>query len=191
MTWHIITPEYPPGCGGVGDYAALIADGLSRHGDRVRVWHPRELPDRFGERSRKKLASAIAAEPGIVFVQYVPAAFGLHGLNVPFCRWLAQLAGHGTDVRVMFHEPFFYYGVRRPWRNILALVQRVMAVILLLAAARVYYSSEAWTPLLGRYTSRRDAEVLPLARLVSPRGLRRGPQDMQEHRGQRRRPVRR
>ena len=26
-TWHLVAPEYPPGCGGVGDYTALLAAG--------------------------------------------------------------------------------------------------------------------------------------------------------------------
>jgi len=123
-TWHILAPEYPPQCGGVGDYTALLADGLLAAGDRVKVWHPGVLPDRFGARSRDAIASALTHDPGILLVQYVPSAFGLRGLNVPFCRWLACLAQTGADVRVMFHEPFFYYGLRRPWRNLFAIVQR-------------------------------------------------------------------
>lgn len=161
-TWHLLAPEYPPGCGGVGDYTALLADGLARAGDRVHVWHSGTLPDRFGDKSRRRIDAALAADPGIVLVQYVPAAFGLRGLNLPFCQWVSRLARGGVDVRVMFHEPFFYFGLDRPWRNALALVQRVMASILLRAATRVYYSSEAWTRLLARYGPPADAEVLPI-----------------------------
>jgi glycosyltransferase involved in cell wall biosynthesis len=161
-TWHIVAPEYPPRCGGVGDYTALLAGGLSAAGDRVTVWHPGVLPDRFGSHSREVMRSALARQPGILLVQYVPSAVGLRGLNVPFCRWLARLAHGGVDVRVMFHEPFFYYGWQRPWRNVLALVQRRMAAMLLRSATRVYYSTESWQRLLEPYGAPLSAEVLPI-----------------------------
>jgi glycosyltransferase involved in cell wall biosynthesis len=83
-------------------------------------------------------------------------------MNVPFCRWLARLAQNGADMRVMFHEPFFYFGVERPWRNVLALVQRRMAAILLRSATRVYYSTESWKPLLEPHGSPSSVEVLPI-----------------------------
>jgi glycosyltransferase involved in cell wall biosynthesis len=178
-TWHILAPEYPPECGGVGDYTALVAAGLADAGDRVHVWHPapasgsierpigtrltvHPLPDRFGGQSRRTLAAALSATPGVLLVQYVPGAFGAHGLNVPFCRWLARLRRDGRDVRVMFHEPFFYFGIARPWRNVFALVQRAMAAILLRASTRVYYSTETWTRLLAPYGPQAGVDVLPI-----------------------------
>ena len=179
ITWHVLTPEFPPACGGVGDYTALVAAGLADAGDRVHVWHPavtdapvdngagarvivHGLPDRFGPRSRGVLEAAFSAEPGIVLAQYVPGAFGARGLNVPFCRWLARLRRADIDVRVMFHEPFFYFGITRPWRNVFAIVQRAMAAILLRAATRVYYSTETWTRLLGPYGPQTAVDVLPI-----------------------------
>ena len=65
-------------------------------------------------------------------------------------------------MRVMFHEPFFYFGLARPWRNILAIVQRIMAAILLRAATRVYYSTETWTRLLRPYGPQDRVEILPI-----------------------------
>jgi glycosyltransferase involved in cell wall biosynthesis len=160
--WHVLAPEYPPGCGGVGEYTAMIEAGLRDAGDRVRVWHPGALPDRFGPAARRTIETALRADPGTLLVQYVPAAFGLRGMNLPFCWWLRRLAREGADVRVMFHEPFFYFGIDRPWRNALALVQRLMAAILLRAARRVYYSTESWTRLLAPYGPQRHVEVLPI-----------------------------
>ena len=161
-TWHLLAPEYPPRCGGVGDYTALVADGLMAAGDRVTVWHPGVLPDRFGAGSRDAIASALARDPGILLVQYVPSALGLRGMNIPLCHWLARLAQTGSDVRLMFHEPFFYFGLHRPWRNVLALVQRRMAAVLLQSAKRVYYSTESWRRLLEPYGSPPSVEVLPI-----------------------------
>ena len=162
MTWHLLTPEFPPDCGGVGDYTALLERALAAAGDRVRVWHPGTLPDRFGARSRRAIETALRDDPGIVLVQYVPAAFGQRGLNVPFCRWIADLARGGVDARVMFHEPFFYFGFDRPWRNVLALGQRLMARTLLRGASRVYYSTETWRRLLAPHGAPTGVEVLPI-----------------------------
>jgi glycosyltransferase involved in cell wall biosynthesis len=106
--------------------------------------------------------TALLSMPGIVVAQYVPAAFGARGMNLPFCRWLARLRTNGRDVRVMFHEPFFYFGLSRPWRNALAIVQRVMASILLRAGTRVYYSTETWKRLLAPYGPQQGVEVLPI-----------------------------
>ena len=101
MTWHLVTGEYPPDCGGVGDYTALLARALRRAGEEVQVWVPgdanatgntsesvRGLPDRFGSRSRETLARAWQQQPGVVLLQYVPNALGVKGANLSFCRWL-------------------------------------------------------------------------------------------------------
>lgn len=165
-TWHVLAPEFPPGCGGVGEYSALLVDALRQAGDRVRVWHPGVLPDRFGPLARNAIDAAFAADPGPLLVQYVPSAFGMRGMNLPFCLWLRRLRRRGADVRVMFHEPFFYFGARRPWRNGLAIVQRVMAAVLLRAATRVYYSTETWTRLLAPFGPQQHVEVLPIPSTV-------------------------
>lgn len=161
-TWHVITPEFPPSCGGVGDYTSLLAAALTGKGDRVYVWHPGRLPDRFGRSGRDVIEKAWSADAGTILVEYVPSAFGRRGLNVPFCLWLSSLRRRGADVRIMFHEPFFYFGFDRPWRNGLAIVQRLMAAILLRAATRAYYSTEAWTPLMRPYGPQEHVEILPI-----------------------------
>src|ERR687895_758142 len=55
------------------------------------------------------------------------------------------------DVRVMFHEPFFYFGRQKLRRNLLAVVNRVMAVLLIAASRIVYLSIPAWESMLARY----------------------------------------
>jgi len=155
-TVHILTGEYPPQCGGVGDYTRLVADALTTGGFAVHVWCPavtdavmdgvmlHRLPDVFGQASRQMLESALTATPGTVLLQYVPNALGARGANLPFCLWLRRMRGRGADVRVMFHEPYFYFSWGHPLGNVLALVQRAMAAVLLRASDIVYLSTETW-----------------------------------------------
>ena len=71
-------------------------------------------------------------------------------MNVPLCAWLLRRSRR-DDIRVMFHEPYFYFGWRPPHRNVLAVVQRLMAVLLLGASCRVYLSSATWERYLSPY----------------------------------------
>lgn len=170
--FHLVTGEYPPGAGGVGDYTALLARALARDGREVHVWCPdtlsrvrfaphglcastadgvvvHALPDRFGPRSRRALDVALETTPGCLLLQYVPNALGARGANLAFCRWLRR-RGRGTDVRVMFHEPYFYFGWH-PARNGLALLQRLMAYQLLRAGRVGYVSTGTWRRYLEPY----------------------------------------
>jgi glycosyltransferase involved in cell wall biosynthesis len=182
MTWHLLTGEFPPDCGGVGDYVLDLARALADAGDSVHVWttggrdertvraieagHPRitihALPDRFGPASRRTLGDAWRATPGTVLLQYVPNALGARGANLPFCWWLRGVHRAGADVRVMFHEPYFYFTLSRPWRNALALVQRAMAATLLRASGAIYLSTETWRRYLRAADSAARVATLPI-----------------------------
>lgn len=174
MIWHLVGGEFPPGCGGVGDYTAQLASALVSSGDVVHVWVPganasndsdvvvHALPDTFGPRSRAALAHGWASFPGTVLLQYVPNALGVRGANLAFCRWLVKERDAGIDVRVMFHEPYFYFSMHKPWRNALALVQRRMAATLIRASSRIYVSSDAWRRSLEPYGAAADTITLPI-----------------------------
>jgi glycosyltransferase involved in cell wall biosynthesis len=166
----MLTGEYPPSSGGVGDYTRALACELLRRGHAVHVWSPsvaphaadgairlHPLPDAFGARARAVLQSGWDAVPGTVLLQYVPNALGAGGLNLPFCRWLRR-SGSGRDVRVMFHEPYFYFSWN-PVGNLRAVVQRLMAKLLVEASRSVYLSTETWRRYLP---SSRPAVVLPI-----------------------------
>jgi glycosyltransferase involved in cell wall biosynthesis len=168
VDWHIVTGEYPPECGGVGDYTRLVARSLAAAGDAVTVWAPwttlqppadagvtvRVLPDRYGLRSLAALSSELeAATSPRILVQYVPHAFGWKGGNLPFCFWLwLQRARRPW---VMFHEVAYPFEVGdRLERRMLAAVNRLMARLVSRAAHRAFVSIPAW---------RRDVESLAAA----------------------------
>jgi glycosyltransferase involved in cell wall biosynthesis len=172
MTWHLLSGEFPPDCGGVGDYTADLARALEAAGDRVHIWTPlHTLPDRFGRASRERLADALQETPGIVLLQYVPNALGARGMNLRFCLWLRTLASKGVDVRVMFHEPYFYYSLSRPWRNALAVAQRVMAAVLLQASGTTYLSTDTWRRYLTSTGGGDRFRTLPIPSSVPAAGL--------------------
>lgn len=169
--WHLITGEYPPQAGGVSDYTRAVAEALAARGLDVHVWappltgaadapspvHVHRLPDAFGEASLHALTSGLAAVPGpaTLLVQYVPHAFGARGMNLRFARWVQHRARTSADdVRVVFHEPYFPFVVWPPRRNLLALANRVMAVLLLSDIRMAYVSTPAWRPRLAHYAPR-------------------------------------
>lgn len=166
QTFHLLTGEYPPESGGVGAYTAGLAAELARRGCTVHVWCPaiqdgvsdgvqrHQLPDVFAAASRRMLAHALSVAPGAVILQYVPNALGARGANLRFCLWLLRMRRRGADVRVMFHEPYFYFTPGHPLRNGLAIVQRAMALILLRASRVTYLSTERWIECLERYAPR-------------------------------------
>ena len=175
----ILTGEYPPQPGGVGDYTRLVAEELAARGDRVAVYAPRHdrgpdpatpgvqvcrLPDRFGIRGLRWLDLELARDwPDRVLIQYVPHAFGLKAMNLPFAMWVTSRARRVAPIWVMFHEVAFPF-VRRPLRhNLLAAVNRVMVWAIAGAADRVLVSIPGWNELLCEICPRaRHGEWLPV-----------------------------
>ncbi|HUX33652.1 MAG TPA: glycosyltransferase [Gemmatimonadaceae bacterium] len=172
-SWHLITGEYPPQGGGVADYTALVARALAAAGADVHVWappapagasaavangvHVHRLPDLFGEGALRELTRGLdgTVGPRTLVVQYVPHAFGARGMNLRFCRWVQHRARTARDdVRVMFHEPYYPFAFWPLHRNILALVNRIMAVLLLSDSRIAYVSTRAWQRRLARYAPR-------------------------------------
>lgn len=157
--WHLLSGELARG--GIGDYTRLLADALADAGREVHVWAPdagkatlrravaHPLPG-VGRAALREVDAALdrSGAPRRLLVQYAPQAWGMKGMNVPFCRWVLARREKGDDVRVMFHEPFFPFGWQRPQRNLLAAVNRWMARLLLRASTHAYVSISAWKALL-------------------------------------------
>ena len=179
IRWVILTGEYPPQSGGVSDYTRLVAEGLAAVGDEVTVYAPPQgigpdsappgvrvcrLPDRFGLRGLRWLDREMARDrPDRILLQYVPHAFGLKAMNLPFAGWIAVRARWVARVWVMFHEVAFPF-VRRPLRhNLVAVVNRAMVWAVAGAADRVLVSIPSWGQLLCQICPQaRPAEWLPV-----------------------------
>ena len=161
--WAVLTGEYPPQAGGVSDYTRQVCGGLAAAGDRVTVFAPPcagevsdngvtvvRLPDHFGRRARAAVVEHLTKDPpDRVLVQYVPHAFGMKGMNLPFARWVRRLK-RLAPVWVMVHEVAFPF-VRRPLKhNLIAAANRLMARWVALAADRLFVTIPAWGELLRR-----------------------------------------
>jgi glycosyltransferase involved in cell wall biosynthesis len=180
--WHLVTPEFPPDLGGVSDYAAQVAGALRATGDDVHVWCygpeaegvKRESDDCWLHRSPtrsvlpalKWLAIEIKQYQGPrrMLVQWVPHGYGWQSMNVPFCLWLWWRSYRGDQVALMVHEAFLRFREGNCRQDVAAAVHRVMTVILLQAAKRVWMSTSSWERLLRPYTlgRRLTFESLPV-----------------------------
>ena len=168
-SWHVITSEYPPQAGGVSDYTYGLAGGLAAQGDQVHVWCPacpgtqsqidgvvvHRVPGAFTAAGLRHLGRELNQfpSPRRILVQWVPHGFGYRSMNLAFCCWLWNRSWrHRDNVEIMVHEAYlaFRYGW---WRqNAAALVHRLMTIMLLRAADRVWVSIPQWEQRWRPYT---------------------------------------
>jgi len=185
---HIITGEYPPQPGGVSDYTRIIAEDLAASGDEVHVWCPaaiEETPPAAGVTTHRELGRISPADlrrvsrqlnqfaaPRRLLVQWVPHGYGYRSMNLPFCLWLWQRARlRGDHVELMVHEPYIPFS-RASWRqSAVAAAHRLMTVILMNCARRVWMSIPAWEARLASYACGRKIpfEWLPIPSNIAVR----------------------
>ncbi|HEX8697785.1 MAG TPA: glycosyltransferase, partial [Myxococcaceae bacterium] len=92
-----------------------------------------------------KLTRGLNACPGPrrLLLQYVPHAFGLKAMNVPFCAWFA--ARRKDERWVFFHEVVYPWRPRAPLRHhVLAGTTRVMLRLVAGVADRAFVSIPTW-----------------------------------------------
>jgi glycosyltransferase involved in cell wall biosynthesis len=162
---HLITCEYPPQFGGVGDFTSVLASALAERGLEAQVWAPggagttREASGivvhrcfgTFGTADLERVGRLLDATPAprTLFIQWVPHGFGRRAMNVAFCRWVQHRARtRGDQVDLMVHEPFLPFAGQSLRVRAASLVQRYMMRTLLHCATRVWVSTTAWTPRL-------------------------------------------
>ena len=164
----MITSEYPPQPGGVSDYTRQVAHALAECGDEVDVWCPIDhqtqtgvsgirVHGELGQVRLKNLRRVGAAldcfsTPRKLLLQWVPHGYGWRSMNVPFCVWLwTRSVFRGDEIDIMIHEPFLMFGERGWKQDLAAAVHRVMTLILLRSARRIWVSTPAWAVLLKPY----------------------------------------
>jgi hypothetical protein len=102
-------------------------------------------PGLFTPSGLVKLTRGLNACPGPrrLLLQYVPHAFGLKAMNVPFCAWFA--ARRQDERWVFFHEVVYPWRPRAPLRHhVLAGTTRVMLRLVAGAADRAFVSIPTW-----------------------------------------------
>ena len=173
--WHVLTGEYPPQPGGVSDYTRQVTTALVRAGQEVHVWAPGDAGVRVEDGVTVHRVPGLFTPPGLVkltrgldacgaprrlLLQYVPHAFGLKAMNVPFCAWFA--ARRKDERWVFFHEVVYPWSPRAPLRHqLLAGTTRVMLRLVAGAADRVFVSIPTWAEHLPARVRRR-AEWRPV-----------------------------
>jgi glycosyltransferase involved in cell wall biosynthesis len=182
LVCHLITSEYPPQPGGVSDYTHLVATGLAAAGDEVHIWCPPaqgETPSVSGVFVHRELGRFTPADlrragtlldqfsaPSRLLVQWVPHGYGYLSMNLPFCLWLRKRAVRHRDlVEVMVHEPYLNFGEGSWKQNGVAAAHRLMTIVLLNAARRIWMSIPAWEARLRPYALGRRLQFcwLPVA----------------------------
>ncbi len=166
--WHLITGEYPPQTGGVGDYTYLMATRLAAEGEEVHVWCPSHSPTpavtagttvhhelgNIGPADLRRVSRELErfSAPRRLLVQWVPHGYGYRSMNLAFCWWLWTRARHHRDhVELIVHEPYLSFVAGALRQNAAALVHRVMAILLLSAASRVWVTIPDWERRLRPY----------------------------------------
>jgi glycosyltransferase involved in cell wall biosynthesis len=163
----MITGEYPPQVGGVGDYSRVVARGLVAAGDTVQVYAPENpgvdpadnsvtihrLPGHFGARALAELSRSLGRGTDVrLLIQYVPHAFGLRAMNLPFCLWLFAHTRRTGGAAVIFHEVNLGFQPGDPVRyRLLDAVTKVMARLVARSAAQIFVATPVWEPRLRRY----------------------------------------
>jgi hypothetical protein len=95
--------------------------------------------------------------PRRLLVQWVPHGYGYRSMNVGFCAWVWNRAvRHGDRVELMVHEPWLSFSAGNWQQNAAAVVHRLMTIMLLRAAARVWVSIPEWEKLWRPYRLGRE-----------------------------------
>jgi glycosyltransferase involved in cell wall biosynthesis len=186
MKVTLLTGEYPPMRGGVADYSALLAEGLSRLGVevsvltsvRARASGPTPVTviptvKGWGARMWSDVWHHVASSrPDLIHVQYQTGAFDMQiGVNV--LPWLLRMRGGKPPVVVTFHD------LKEPYLLPKLGALRHIATMVLAAGADgvVITNSEDLKRIAGRTADRaalrwgrRPVRAIPIGSNIPPVG---------------------
>jgi glycosyltransferase involved in cell wall biosynthesis len=164
MRFVLLTGEYPPYHGGVGEYTWNVAQNLQRRGATVQVivfQEPRGPQERgtyfvggpLNPASFRRASRIIkrTAQNSVLLVQYVPQMYGLLGMNLAWVLWLCRL--QASSVWLMFHEVHFVAARGASWKHhLLALITQNMSKRLANKADRCFVSISAYGGYIEKFT---------------------------------------
>lgn len=163
--------------GGVSEHSRVLAQMAAARGCEVHVWTPAggqpapglQVHDtlgafRPGDLARTSRQILACEAPRRLVLQWVPHGYGYRGLNVGFSRWIASLAGDGSELDVIVHEPFVDFSGGSAAQPVRALIQRYMTRRVLRPARRVWLSIPGWEGRIRSWWIRGPAgpRVLPV-----------------------------
>jgi glycosyltransferase involved in cell wall biosynthesis len=164
MPFVIVTGEYPPYPGGVGDYTWQVVHGLRECGISVEVIVFRKscgVPDASTHfvgpatnpismnRARRVIRKTSGSR--VLLVQYVPQAYGLKGMNLGIVLWLCGLKAN--PLWVMFHEVHCSATAASPWKHrLLAQVTQRMARRMAKRADHCFVSISSFVKIVEKLT---------------------------------------
>src|ERR1044072_1145876 len=109
---------------------------------------------RFRPSDLRRMGRALEcfAAPRRLLVQWVPHGYGYRSMNVWFCLWLCARAFlRGDEVTLFVHEPFLAFGEGSRRQDLVALVLRLVARVLLGRASGVWTTIPKWEECLRPY----------------------------------------
>jgi 2-polyprenyl-3-methyl-5-hydroxy-6-metoxy-1,4-benzoquinol methylase/glycosyltransferase involved in cell wall biosynthesis len=127
------------------------AEGRTQKAEGSLILH-REL-GRFTRSDLRRVGSELDQfkGPKRLLVQWVPHGYGYRSMNLPFCFWLWRRARRGDSIEIIVHEPFLNFREGSWKQSGVAIVHRLMTMILLRAANRIWMTIPAWEKYLRPY----------------------------------------
>ncbi|MFA5891010.1 MAG: glycosyltransferase family 4 protein [Actinomycetota bacterium] len=162
MRITVLTEEFPPDVGGIGDHADCMAAELASRGAEISIVCPKGsdarptfsvhgVVERWDSKGFPAIAAAVGAtNPDVIVWEYNPFSIGSHGLAPRAGRLARALASHAPLVLIL-HELWFPWGRDGARGFAWALGQRLQAIGVLRAASRWIVTTEKREAELARF----------------------------------------
>lgn len=181
MRITVLTEEFPPEVGGIGDHADRMAAELAVRGNPVTVvcsagseprtaFDVRAVVDRWDSRGVPSISAAVAGtNPDVIVWEYNPFSIGRRGL-APRAGYLARALASHAPLVLFLHELWFPWGREGARGFAWAAGQRLQAIGVLRAASRWIVTTETREKELARF-GRAKLRRIPAGTAIEPVAL--------------------